>query len=62
MGGKLFRGSVIGGQCSRCGQHAGDVNHKPDDRLALLYARPAVTVPAAGITALILLGDRGTQA
>jgi len=27
-------------------QPAGDVNHKPDGRLPLLSARPAVTLPA----------------
>jgi len=43
-------------------QLAGDISHKPSNRLPLLSARTAVTFPPQSITAKLsgLLGDRGT--
>ena len=38
-------------------QPAGDVNHKPDGRLPLLSARPAVT-PLRGLLPILLLGEQ----
>ena len=43
-------------------QPAGDVNHKPDGRLQLLSARPAVTParpqPLRGLLPILLLGEQ----
>jgi len=43
-------------------QPAGDVNHKPDGRLPLLSARPAVTLAtlkrAASLLPVLLLGEQ----
>ena len=40
-------------------QHAGDVSHKPGDRLPLLSARPAVTPePLRGLLPILLLGEQ----
>jgi len=40
-------------------QPAGDVNHKPDGRLPLLSARPAVTLqPLRGLLPVLLLGEQ----
>jgi len=38
-------------------QPAGDVNHKPNGRLPLLSARPAVT-PLRGLLPILLLGEQ----
>jgi len=40
-----------------CSQLAGDVSHKPDDRLPLLSVRPAVTLKRAAIN-FLLLGEQ----
>ena len=39
-------------------QPAGDVNHKPGDRLPLLSTRPAVTFPANRLLPISLLGEQ----
>ena len=41
-------------------QPAGDVSHKPDGRLSLLSARPAVTPqPSRGLLTVLLLDEQG---
>ena len=45
-------------------QPAGDASHKPDGRLPLLFARPAVTLttqPLKGLLPISLLGEQGTM-
>ena len=41
-------------------QPAGDVSHKPDGRLSLLSARPAVE-PSRGLLTVLLLGEQGND-
>ena len=42
-------------------QPAGDVSHKPDGRLPLLSARPAVTPqPLRGLLPILLLGEQNS--
>ena len=42
-------------------QPAGDVNHKPDGRLPLLFARPAVTPPPQPLRGLLPVSLLGEQ-
>jgi len=42
-------------------QPAGDVSHKPDGRLPLLSARPAVTPPPQPLRGLLLISLLGEQ-
>ena len=44
-----------------CSQPAGDVSHKPDGRLPLLSARPAVTIATLGCYQFGCLVNRGTM-